>query len=59
MSPTIVPDTILLHPALIGRTLLVSAPGGWAAFDIQPEGLRDGRPANFDPAADAWRGPVG
>ncbi len=58
MSPTIVPDTILLHPALIGRTLLVRAVTGWAAFDIEPEGLGHGRPANFDPAADAWRGPV-
>jgi hypothetical protein len=57
MSPTLVPETILAHPALAGRTLFIRADGGWAAFEIQSEGrLSQGRPAERDPAATAWRG---
>jgi hypothetical protein len=57
MSPTERPDSILMHPALAGRTLVVRRDRGWAAFDIQPEGgLGDGRPLDSDPTALAWRG---
>ena len=51
------PDTILAHPALTGRTLLVRAADSWAAFEISSEGrLGDVRPAESDPVVHAWRG---
>jgi len=57
MSPTERPDSILMHPALAGRTLIVRRDRGWAAYAIQPEGgLGDARPLDSDPTAQAWRG---
>jgi len=57
MSPTERPDSILMHPALAGRTLVIRRESGWAAFDIQAEGvLGEGRPLDSDPTAYAWRG---
>jgi hypothetical protein len=51
------PDTILAHPALAGRTLLVRRGGSWAAHEIQPEGcLGDGRTVDADPTLYIWRG---
>ena len=56
MSPSHVSETIFVHPALAGRTLLVRNGAGWAAFEIQPEGrLGEGRPIE-DPSTTAWRG---
>lgn len=57
MAPTAPIDSILLHPALAGRTLVVRRDGTWAAFEIEREGqLVSGRVLDGDPAADAWRG---
>jgi hypothetical protein len=51
------PDTILAHPALAGRTLLVRSERGWAACDIHPGGrLGDRRPYDGDPTSAIWRG---
>jgi hypothetical protein len=57
MSPTERPDSILMHPALAGRTLVVRRGGTWTAFEIQREGdLGSGRDVDTDPAFHAWRG---
>jgi hypothetical protein len=57
MAPTERVDSILLHPALAGRTLIVQQRGTWAAFEIEAEGHPvSGRVLDGDPAADAWRG---
>lgn len=57
MAPTEPIDSILLHPSLAGRTLVVRRAGTWAAFDIEREGHPvSGRMLDGDPAADAWRG---
>jgi hypothetical protein len=57
MSPTDRHDSILIHPALAGRTLVVRHGGSWAAFEIQPEGeLGNGRLVDSDPTTLAWRG---
>ena len=59
MSATLDPDTILAHPALMGRTLLVCREAGWAAFNILSEGrLGEARPVTIDPTESAWRGGV-
>jgi hypothetical protein len=51
------PDTILAHPALAGRTLLVRGERGWAACDIHAGGrLGDWRPYDGDPTSAVWRG---
>ena len=51
------PDTILAHPALAGRTLMVLREGQWAAHVILPEGCL-GEPSHFDidPSEQSWRG---
>lgn len=57
MAPTQPIDSILLHPALAGRTLVVHHAGGWAAFEIEAGGRpAAGRLLEGDPAAEAWRG---
>jgi hypothetical protein len=57
MTPIQIPDSILVHPALAGRTLLVRHGSGWAAFEIHPEGrLSAGRAIEEDPTITAWRG---
>jgi hypothetical protein len=49
-------DTILAHPALAGRTLLVRRAGTWAAHVIQPQGcLGDPRILDADPVQELWR----
>lgn len=50
------PDTILAHPALAGRTLLVRRGPHWAAHLIQSEGcLGEGRPLDGNPTDQSWR----
>ncbi|MFN8653803.1 MAG: hypothetical protein U0133_17990 [Gemmatimonadales bacterium] len=50
------PDTILAHPALAGRTLLVRRGARWATQEIQAGGtLGDPRPVETDPDQHAWR----
>jgi hypothetical protein len=57
MAPTERVDSILLHPALAGRTLVVRRRGTWTAFEIERGGqLVSGRMFDGDPTADAWRG---
>ncbi len=59
MSATERPDSILIHPALAGRTLMVRRDGQWAAFDIHVEGrLSEPRQITGDPTLHAWRGGV-
>lgn len=57
MSPTILADSILLHPALAGRTLTVRAEGGGFSVEILPGG-RVGQPRPLDPNSpqSGWRG---
>lgn len=51
------PDTILAHPALAGRTLVIHRNGRWAAHEIQPQGcLGEARTIDSDPTAQTWRG---
>jgi hypothetical protein len=53
------PDSILIHPALAGRTLVVRHGGQWAAFDIHAGGrLSEPRQIGSDPTLDTWRGGV-
>jgi hypothetical protein len=50
-------DSILAHPALAGRTLLVRRETGWSAHEIQAEGcLGAARSVDSDPSMHAWRG---
>lgn len=50
------PETILAHPALAGRTLLVRRGAHWVAHVIQPEGrLDEARPVERNPAEFVWR----
>lgn len=57
MAPTDRHDSILMHPALAGRTLMVRHGGSWAAFEIMREGnLGSGQPLEADPTTLAWRG---
>ncbi|HWA56160.1 MAG TPA: hypothetical protein VG692_02845 [Gemmatimonadales bacterium] len=50
------PDTILAHPALAGRTVLVRRGRVWAAHLIQAEGrLGEPRILDTDPAQHVWR----
>jgi hypothetical protein len=50
-------ETILAHPALTGRTLLIRRGQGWSACDIQSGGrLGDCRPYEGDPTSAIWRG---
>lgn len=50
------PDTILAHPALAGRTLLVRHGTRWAARLIDPQGdLGKAEPVACDPADHIWR----
>lgn len=52
-----VPETILAHPALAGRRLLLRQGGRWLAHEIQPEGtLGDAEPVETDPTLHVWRG---
>ena len=49
-------DSILAHPSLAGRTLLVRRGGRWAAHLIQSEGrLSDAQLLDTDPAQHSWR----
>lgn len=50
-------DTILAHPALAGRVLMIRREGSWAAHVIQAQGCL-GEPLAFDsdPTAHTWRG---
>ena len=50
------PDTILAHPALAGRTLLLRQGSRWAAHVIQPEGcLGEAHILDTDPTLHVWR----
>ena len=50
-------DTILAHPALAGRILIIRRDGRWAAHEIQPQGcLGEGRTVDSDPTGQTWRG---
>lgn len=50
-------DTILAHPALAGRILMIRRNGQWAAREIRPEGcLGDPRTLDSDPMTHGWRG---
>lgn len=50
-------DTILAHPALAGRTLLIRRDGIWAAHEIQPQGVLSApRLLDSDPTVQGWRG---
>jgi len=57
MSPTILADSILIHPALAGRTLMVRAGGGGFSVEILPGGQL-GQPRPLDPNSLplGWRG---
>jgi len=49
-------NSILAHPALAGRTLLIRRDGTWAAHEIQPQGcLGEPRTLDSDPAVLGWR----
>jgi hypothetical protein len=51
-----VSDTILAHPALAGRILMIRREGRWAAHVIQPQGcLGDPQRLDTDPAQLNWR----
>lgn len=51
------PDTILAHPALAGRTLIIRRDGRWMAHEIQPQGcLGEPRNVDIDPTGHTWRG---
>ena len=50
-------DSILAHPALAGRTLMIRRDGRWAAHEIQHQGrLGDPRTLESDPTVPDWRG---
>jgi hypothetical protein len=56
MSPTVLADSILIHPALAGRTLMVRGEGGCFSIDIQPGGsLGQPRPLEPDTIPAGWR----
>jgi hypothetical protein len=57
MSPKIPADSILVHPALAGRTLMVRGEGGCFSVDIQAGGrLGQTRPLDPDSFPSGWRG---
>jgi hypothetical protein len=57
MSPTILADSILVHPDLAGRTLLVRGERGCFSFDIHPGGiLGQPRPLDSQVVPSNWRG---
>jgi hypothetical protein len=57
MSPTILADSILIHPLLAGRTLLVRGEHGCFSFDIHPDGvLGQPRPVESQALPSNWRG---
>jgi hypothetical protein len=57
MSPKILADSLLVHPALAGRTLMVRSEGGCFSVDIGPGGrLGDPRPLDPNSVASGWRG---
>ncbi len=50
-------DTILAHPELAGRILMMRREGRWAAHEIQPQGcLGEARALDTDPTSQTWRG---
>jgi hypothetical protein len=57
MSPTILAHSILVHPILAGRTLLVRSEGGCFSVAIQPGGTL-GQPRHLPAQAlpSSWRG---
>jgi len=57
MSPTIPADSILIHPTLAGRTLMVRGEGGCFSVGIEAGG-RHGQTRPLDPNSlpSGWRG---